>query len=224
MAATDIVLLAKDDWWCRNAAELARIAFGERLIVHQGSAEDPLPVMPACRHLTLLSFRSPWVVPESILEQCELAINFHPGSHEYPGYGCYSFALYEEAREYGCVCHHMAEIVDTGALIAEQRFKMAGYETVEMLKLRTYTVMLSLFQDITFRIARSEALPRLEVNWSRRPFTHRQHQQLSTITPDMSAKEVKRRVHATTYPGEGAILTMGGIVFRAAVPTRPPLA
>ena len=116
-----VLLLAKNDSWCNHAVTLSRIAFGDRLIVHQGTINDPFPEIQPNRWYALLSYRSPWVIPADLLSRSEVAINFHPGSRDYPGYGCYSFAIYERAAEYGCVCHHMARIVDTGPLIEERR-------------------------------------------------------------------------------------------------------
>jgi methionyl-tRNA formyltransferase len=223
-AGGNVLLLAKNDSWCDRAVTLARLAFGDRLTVHQGTTNDPFPTMKLERWSALLSYRSPWIVPPDLLSQAEVAINFHPGSRDYPGYGCYSFAIYERAAEYGCVCHHMARTVDTGPLIEERRFPTLDIETVETLKLRTYVVMQALFQDIVFQFAGGGHLPQSAHGWSRRPFTRRQHQQLSTISAEMSDEEVRLRVRATMYPGEGAKVIVGGIEFRAEVPSRPPLA
>jgi Formyl transferase len=89
------------------------------------------------------------IIPADLLNRSELAINFHPGSRDYPGSGCYSFAIYDRAAEYGCVCHHMVSAVDTGPLIEERRFRTIENETVETLKFRTYVVMQALLQDIS---------------------------------------------------------------------------
>src|SRR5687767_10575563 len=44
----------------------------------------------------IISYLSRWVVPPWLLEQAlGAAINFHPGTPEYPGIGCCNFALYE---------------------------------------------------------------------------------------------------------------------------------
>jgi methionyl-tRNA formyltransferase len=223
-AGGNVLLLAKNDSWCHHAVTLSRIAFGDRLIVCQGTTNDPFPAIPPNRWSALISYRSPWIIPEDILSRSEVAINFHPGSRDYPGYGCYSFAIYERAAEYGCVCHHMVSTVDTGPLIEERRFRTIENETVETLKLRTYVVMQALFQDILFQLARGEYLPQPEHGWSRRPFTRRQHQQLATVSAGMSDEEIRLRVRATTYPGEGAMVSLGEIVFRAEVPSRPPIA
>jgi methionyl-tRNA formyltransferase len=223
-AEREVLLLAKNDSWCAQAVTLARIAFGDGLTVYQGTTNDPLPDIPLNRWYALVSYRSPWIVPSDLLNRSDLAINFHPGSRDYPGYGCYSFAIYERAAEYGCVCHHMEKTVDTGPLIAERRFRTLEHETVETLKFRTYVVMQALFQDIVFQLARGERLARSQVHWSRPPFTRGQHKQLSTVSATMSDDEVQLRVRATRYPGEGARIVLGGIEFRAEFQEGPAIA
>ncbi|MFN3389182.1 MAG: formyltransferase family protein, partial [Allosphingosinicella sp.] len=154
-----------------------------------------------------------------------VAINFHPASVEYPGIGCYNFALYDGAAEFGAVCHHMLAKVDTGRIIEERRFPLLPSDTVETLKLRTMVTMLAMFHDICGLIATGAALPSSEQHWTRRPYTRRDMNALREITPEMDEEEVARRVRAMTYPGyPGPSVTVGGHTFFHPVPQRPPLA
>lgn len=221
-----ILLLVKKDDWSARAAALGRAIFGRALEIRSGGNGEPLPAdIPDGRLDAVISFISPWIVPQSLLDRADLAINFHPGSREYPGIGCYNFALYEGASEFGAVCHHMAPIVDTGPIIAERRFRVLAHETVESLKLRTTVVMLALYHEILTAMARGAPLPRAQVSWSRRPFLRKELNALAQITPEMPAEEIRRRVRATTYPGfRGPHVELGGVVFRAEVPDRDPLA
>ncbi|RMF11838.1 MAG: hypothetical protein D6757_10510 [Alphaproteobacteria bacterium] len=203
-------LLAKDHQWGRIAAAWLRALFPDA-VVHLGAVGMPLPEGlgrdPAAsagtcrrRHI-LLSFLSPWIVPQTVLDRFAVAINFHPGSREYPGTGCYNFALYEGAREYGCVAHHMLARVDRGRIIAERRFPMAEDETVESLQFKTLAVMLGLYSEILAMLAAGACLPILEQGWTRPPFRRRQLDALMRITADMPIGEVRRRLRATDYPG-----------------------
>ena len=164
-------------------------------------------------------------MPTWLLENADTAINFHPGTHDYPGTGCYNFALYEEAKVYGCVCHHMAEKVDTGVIIEEKTFPTIGVDSVEQLKQRTMEGMVGLFEKIVSAIAHGEELPTAPIAWSRRPFTRHDLEDLRKINADMSAEEIRRRVRAVTYPGfPGAEIEIGGVSFRSDVPDRQPIA
>lgn len=218
------MLLSKNDVWSQQAARITQVAFpGARC--ESGTRHDPFPLgagdVPAC----LLSFLSPWIVPPAVLARYSPAINFHPGSARYPGIGCYNFALYENASEYGAVAHHMAAAVDTGALVEERAFPIFRNDTVETLKLRTMVVMLAMFHDIVTALACGAPLPATQSRWQRPPFTRRELDALTVVTSDMDGAEIARRVRATTYPGyPGAAIELGGVPFAAPVPCREPFA
>lgn len=205
-----VTLLAKDHQWGRVAAAWLRALFPDA-VVHLGAVGMPLPdglgrdgqetVATPRRRRILLSFLSPWIVPQSVLERFAIAINFHPGPREYPGTGCYNFALYEGAGEYGCVAHHMLARVDSGRIIAERRFPVAKDETVETLQFKTLAVMLGLYAEVLAQLAAGTPLPELDQGWTRPPFRRRQLEELMRITADMPVEEVRRRVRATDYPG-----------------------
>jgi methionyl-tRNA formyltransferase len=224
-AEPDVVLLAKDNEWCRHAATLIKLLFAGRTRVVTGNTDDPFPQFERERYALVVSFLSPWIVPQSLLDRAELAINFHPGTAEYPGIGCYNFALYEKACEYGAICHFMEAKVDTGEVIAERRFTVSPLETVETLKFRTMIIMLDMFHEIIAMIASGKALPKPSIMWSRRPFRRDELNALGRITLDMNAEEIQRRVRAVTYPGfPGVSLEIGGVLFESAVPQRRPIA
>lgn len=219
-----IHLLTKQDEWCGNATRIAQVAFPD-LICYSGTRFDPFPLRTDDDVECLISFLSPWIVPSHVLKRTSLAINFHPASSNYPGIGCYNFALYEGANEYGAVVHHMAEKVDCGRLIEERLFSVFPNDTVESLKLRTMVVMLSMFHDIIGMLKSGEPLPNADLQWKRRPFTRKELNALAVITADMPPDEIARRVRATTYPGfPGPSIDLGGIRFAAAVPDRRPFA
>lgn len=219
------LLLTKETRFCEDAGNLARFVFPE-LVWMKGRLRDPLPEsLRGQRFDAVLSFVSPWIVPDWLLAAGDVALNFHPGSAEYPGTGCYNFALYEGAATYGAVCHHMKAKVDTGDIVKEALFPVLPNETVESLKYRTMVSMLELFHEIIVKVANREELPRAPRTWTRRAFTRKQLDALATVSPDMDADEIKRRVRATSYPGfRGPEVRLGGIVFRAEVPNRDPLA
>jgi methionyl-tRNA formyltransferase len=221
-----VLLLTKKDHWSIQAGQLAKIFFGDGLIWEQGMRSDPLPAscaLPAYR--AVISFLSPWVVPESLLEKSPLSINFHPGSCEYPGIGCYNFALYEEARTFGVVCHHMLPRVDSGSIIRETLFPVLPQDSVESLKLRSMVEMLAMFHAIIGLIASGETLPASPRRWTRPAFTRSQLDALCEITPHMSEAEKNRRIRATTYPGyPGPYLLAGGQKQHYPVPPGPAIA
>lgn len=220
-----IILLAKQDMFSSHAIVIAKSLFGSRLKVFTGSVGDPMPTELERGCEILISFLSPWIVPARVLDRCGTAINFHPGSVDYPGTGCYNFAIYEGAPEFGATCHHMLSKVDTGLVVMERRFPMFASDTVEILKLRTMVTMLAMFHDIACRIAQGDALPTAETHWTRRPFTRREMNALKRLTDDMGAAEIQRRIRATVYPGyDGPFFDRGGQIEAIPIPHRPALA
>lgn len=211
------LLLTKTTEWCNMAERYARAHLGD---VQVFSAPVGSPFPAAAREWEgdyILSFVSPWILPVKTLRRARKAsLNFHPGPPQYPGIGCYNFALYDEVSEYGVTCHHMAPAVDSGQIVAVRRFPVHGTDSVETLKDRSMTVMLELFYDIVSRLATGSALPVTSETWRRRPFTRLELNELGRVTPDMPPHEVRRRVRAMRYGGfPGAFVDLGGIFFKA---------
>lgn len=182
---------------------------------HLGKWGDPLPEdIGWWQGDYIFSYLSRWVVPKYILEKAKVAaINFHPGSPDYPGIGCTNFALYEEAKEYGVTCHHMASRVDTGAIIAVKRFPVFSTDNVATLLSRTYDYLLVLFYEIVGIILQGKELPVSEEWWTRKPFTRKELDELGRITPDMSKEEIVKRIRAATFGVWKPTVELQGFVF-----------
>lgn len=219
-----VVLLTKRDRFSREAQAYAAKLWPD-LEIAEGAVGDARPASLASTGDVLISFLSPWIVTAEELSRFPLAINFHPASTDYPGSGCYNFALYDEAAEYGATCHHMLPKVDTGRVVLERRFPVSRSDTVETLKLATMTTMMGMFCDIADLIAAGDALPGAPTRWSRLPYTFREMNGLKRLTDDMGAAEIVRRIRATVYPGfDGPYYDRNGIVEPIPVPQRMALA
>src|ERR1700690_3111896 len=185
---------------CARALEFCQKNF-ERVAFCLGKWGDQLPAeIRKWEGDYIISFLSRWVVPEDVLNRAKkAAINFHPASPDYPGIGCNNFALYENAKEYGVTCHHMAAKVDTGKIIAVLRFPVyLGDGVAELLK-RTYDNQINLFFEIAQLMVDGKDLPVSQEFWTRPPFTRKQFNELFKITPDMPKEEIARRVRAISY-------------------------
>jgi methionyl-tRNA formyltransferase len=198
---TSILFLGKaDDPDCARALAFCQEHFTD--VTHcLGVWGDLLPEAARNWHGDyVISYLSRWVVPEFLLERARKAsFNFHPASPDYPGIGCNNFALYEDAKEYGVTCHHMAPRVDTGAIIAVKRFPLYPEDGVAELLERTYQHQIALFMEIVGLLAKGESLPVSQETWTRAPFTRTQFNELFEINPDMSREEVARRIRAISY-------------------------
>ena len=200
-STSSLLFLGKaDDPDCARALEFCQNNFlGVAYCL--GKWGDPLPEdIRAWEGDYIISYLSRWVVPEELLDRARIAaINFHPASPEYPGIGCNNFALYEDAKEYGVTCHHMARKVDTGRIIKVRRFPMYPEDDIESILKRTYENQMALFFEIVQIMADGKELPLSPETWTRPPFSRKQFNELFIITPDMSADEVRRRIRAISY-------------------------
>ncbi|MDD4979797.1 MAG: formyltransferase family protein [Candidatus Omnitrophica bacterium] len=163
----------------------------------------------------LISYLSPWLIPEQILNKTALwSINFHPGPPEYPGIGCFNFAIYNQEKYYGITAHLMEKNVDSGKIIAVKRFSMLRNDSVYTLSIKSYECMYTLFYEIMDSILTKNIIPFSNETWKRKPYTRSELEELCRIEAAMPQEEIKKRVKATAYPGmPGAYIELYGHKF-----------
>ncbi|RYF96791.1 MAG: hypothetical protein EOO00_01825 [Chitinophagaceae bacterium] len=184
--------------------------------IFSADRNQPLPpeVLTWSGHV-IISFISSWVLPASLLERAELAaINFHPGSPDYPGTGCTNFALYNQEKEYGVTCHYMKAVVDTGNIIKVVKFPLKESDTVYGVTQHCYQLLEELFYEIMEKIGNGEDLPVSDEKWTRKAYTRKELNELCEIKPDMPEEEIERRIKATTYEFPWAFVRIGNRIFR----------
>ena len=211
-----ILFLGKrDDPYCVRGLEFCQ-QNSDKVTSLLGTWGDPLSDEVKNWHGDLiLSYLSRWIVPKYLLERAKLAaLNFHPASPDYPGIGCNNFALYNNAEEYGATCHHMAPKVDTGGIVKVSRFPVFPSDTVASILERTYTYQLALFYDVLGEIFKGNPLPISEEKWTRKPYSRVEFDELMTITPDMDAEEVARRVRACDFGDWQPSIKLHGFTFK----------
>lgn len=182
-----ILFLTKAERRCREALAFLR----ERADVesYEGDWGEAFPA-PDWQGDVIISYLSRWIVPAHIIKRADLAINFHPAPPEYPGIGCFNWALYEGARTYGATCHAMVARVDWGPIIAVRRFDIAAGETVASLIERAYDVQLGLFREI---------MTPMLAGWSGQRRSRAALDALAVATDDMPDDEIERRRRAVTF-------------------------
>ncbi len=211
-----VLFLAKATEWCDKAEKECLRLFGGDVLCCRGVLGDPFPSEAvAWAGDIMFSFLSPWIIPQQVLRNARLkAVNFHPGPPEYPGIGCYNFALYDGAVRYGVTAHEMEPRVDTGRIIGVSRFMVDPFETVESLKEKSMRHMLGLFYSVAEVLAVKGEVTMNGEAWARRPYTRRELNDLCRIDLSMDAREVSRRIRATMFPGApGAWLEFHGNKF-----------
>jgi len=210
-----ILFIGKEkDNHCLKALEFCQNNF-ENVTAHLGKWGDNRPEEIDLWHGDyIISYLSRWIIPESLINNTKIAaINFHPATPDYPGYGCGSFALYDNVVEFGVTCHHMSVAVDTGNIIAVKKFPVYSNDNVDTLLSRTYDFQLVLFFEMLGLILNGELLPKSNEMWSRKPFTRKEFNKLTTITPDMPKEEIEKRIRATSYGIWQPTLELNGFTF-----------
>jgi methionyl-tRNA formyltransferase len=105
----------------------------------------------------LVAFCTDVIVPLQMLDRLRFgAYNFHPGSPDFPGWGCAHFAVHQEATEFGATAHVMIEKVDAGPIIGVELFRIPPRTTVTGLEKMAYARLAQMFR-------------RLAARWQRRP-------------------------------------------------------
>ena len=196
-----VIFLGKqEDEWCSKAIKFCEDNFD---VVHcylEKREDSSTKFSGWCDCDYIFSYLSTCIVPATVLKSAKVAaINFHPGSPDYPGTGCTNFALYEGAKEYGVTCHHMAEKVDTGQIISFKTFPISPTDTVATLTEKAYDSQLVLFFEVMALILDREPLPKSEKQWQRKSTTRKELDNLGRLTLNMSKEEITRRIRATSY-------------------------
>jgi methionyl-tRNA formyltransferase len=210
-----LFLRKKDNQYAQRAEDFVSKHFQQPLIF-AGGRKDKLPdEILSWKGDMMISFISSWIYPASLLSNASVAaINFHPGSPEYPGTGCTNFAIYNGATEYGVTCHHMNAGVDSGKIIAVKRFPLKEADTVYNVTQHCYKLIEEIFYEIMNGILNGQPLPVTNEQWKRKPYTRKQLDELCTITPDMSEEEIAKRIKATTYKTPWAFTKIGNHIFK----------
>lgn len=210
-----LFLCKNDNPYAQRAAEYLEANFSD-VLIFQGNRKDPLP-----QHVLqwkgdlLISFISSWIIPGDLLNNARLAaINFHPGSPEYPGTGCTNFAIYNGEIEYGVTAHHMKQQVDTGNIIDVKRFPISASDSVYDVTQQCYRLIEESFYEVMELILHDQPLPLSTEQWKRKPYTRKQLDALCEIRPDMPPDEIDRRIRATTYRHPWAFTRIGNYVFK----------
>lgn len=210
-----LFLRKKDNEYAQRAEDYIRSHFPHSLIF-SGSRKDKLPSdVLNWKGDLFISFISSWIYPQSLLSNAAYAaINFHPGSPEYPGTGCTNFAVYSGEKEYGITCHHMTATVDSGSIIQVKRFPVKDADTVYSITQHCYQLIEESFYEMMELILQGKQLPVTNETWKRKPFTRKQLDELCHIRPDMSEAEIEKRIKATTYKTQWAFTKIGNHIFK----------
>ena len=156
----------------------------------------------------ILSFRNLHILSADQISRAAIgAINFHPGPPEYPGSGCINWALLDGAKDFGVTAHLITEKVDSGAILAVDRFEIFSDDNVETLLLRTHEHLGNIAMRILetlFSLDRPGQRAFLAAEpsekWSGEAKTMAKLDSLRRVTTDISPDELENRIRAVHHP------------------------
>lgn len=137
-ATLDAVLAAGQTASLMTTSDAAPGALGDFARAHGIEVADardalvgPVASVTARDHDWLVSANSTLVLPRSLLDLFPgRAVNCHPGLlPEYAGLHTHQWAIRNGAREFGATLHRMEACVDTGAVLAQERFPIEPNDT-----------------------------------------------------------------------------------------------
>jgi len=162
----------------------------------------------------LFNFLSPKLVPSWLLaKSTTAAINFHPGSNEYPGIGSASLSIYDQKELFGVTAHLMNSTIDTGQIIAQRFFPQDAEILCEELFTRALKECCDLLVDVLDLIIKNQELTGV-ATWTRPPMTRKEFNKWLLITTLPSSSEVNRKVQSCQHPTfAGPNIKIGTHVF-----------
>ncbi|MCR9220794.1 MAG: hypothetical protein NXI21_11250 [Alphaproteobacteria bacterium] len=146
----------------------------------------------------LIAFSTQIIAPAAVLNRLRFnAYNFHPGPPTYPGSKPSAFAVYEGASEFGVTLHQMAERVDSGPIVATERFAIPHDATATEVSVEAYRRMARLAASWADALARPDCpLPQSDERWSGRKRRLADYEALRRAPPDAPREELVRRLRA----------------------------
>lgn len=164
----------------------------------------------------LVSFGAGVIVPAAHLKAFSGAYNFHPGPPALPGLYPSVHALYAGHGEFGVTLHEMARAVDSGAIVAVERFPIPRDCDRLTLDALTLPVMVEMVKRFAAALADiSRPLPRADIDWTGPLRTGADFAALCDVPENADAAEFHRRLRAVGEgPNHALTVTRYGRKFR----------
>ena len=131
----------------------------------------------------VFSYLCPFKIKNDFLKKTKIHnINFHPGPPNYPGFGCYNFAIFNNDRFYSCTAHLMNSSIDSGKIFQLEKFRIKKNISLnELIKLSNYKLLI-LFKKVLKKIANNKLEVRKVSDWGKKKYTKKQfNEKFSTL-------------------------------------------
>jgi len=169
----------------------------------------------------IFSFRSFHILSADQIRRAEIgAVNFHPGPPEYPGSGCINWALLDCAKLFGVTAHLMSEKIDSGAILAVDRFDVLPSDNVETLVARTHDALGNLAMQIVQTLfsldrpgQRTFFATEPKEKWTGEAKPMAELDRLRRVPLDISQDDLENRIRAVHHPTFPLYVEVAGHIF-----------
>lgn len=155
----------------------------------------------------IYSFRSYLILKKEDLKKARIAaINFHPGSVNYRGFGPANFAIYKKDTKYGITAHIMKKKIDYGNVLDLQEFKISQNENINKLLQKTHIKLLKQAKEVISLINKDKRnlekmiIKNKKIKWSKKVYTLEKLNKLYEIDLDNPKEDIVNKIKATLTP------------------------
>ena len=153
------------------------------------------------RYDYLISFLNSIYINKSVRKKIKInSINFHPGPPEYPGFGCYNFALLDRVNFYGSTVHIINDKFDSGKIIDVNKFKIS-YKKFNLEKLisKTHRNIIKQAKDLINIIQNKELKIKGNFKWKKKAYTKKEFEIAREIKLNDSKENLLKKIKAFSY-------------------------
>ena len=164
----------------------------------------------------LISFLNSMYIKKSVRKKIKInSFNFHPGPPEYPGFGCYNFALLDKVNFYGSTIHMINDKFDSGKIVNVKKFKIS-YEKFNLEKLirKTHENIIKQAKDFINDIQNKKLKIEDNLKWKKKAYTKKEFETAREIKLNDSKKNILKKIKAFSYKNyESVYLNFKGLKF-----------
>jgi methionyl-tRNA formyltransferase len=170
----------------------------------------------------ILNFRSYLILNKKILNNCKIAVNFHPSLPKYRGVGGANYAIINKDKNFGSTAHIIDDKIDHGRIIDIKKFKINKNIKLKDLINKTHKNMLlqamKLFKDILLNEDKLlKKINKCKIKWSKNYGDVKKLNDFYTLKIDVNKSFFKRYINATVFNSFIPKVEINGVKFNLIV-------
>lgn len=200
---------------CKAALDYCAGLFPDTFGIFDGDRDSILKYLSVSKVDIILSYLSKCILtPEILRHPTMYSINFHPGPPNYRGFAPYSFALYNDEKQYGVTCHKISDKIDNGNIIRTSWFPVMPQDTVDTLFDRTQETLLQLFIRTIDELKITGTVTESGEQWCGNLHTKKQCDAMMELNFTMSKDEINKRIRAFNFRNFNPYFMVHGFKFK----------